>query len=116
MDCRSLNMDAPTLDKFMLTRARLWLDKGQKFGFEGHGYMRVNLRCPRSTVEEAIRRLTTALTAVDTTTQSPPAHPPTPQSDPDGSRRGLTDTHVANPGNGDTRPDSARSSNSSPTS
>ncbi len=28
---------------------------------EGHGYMRVNLGCPRSTVDEAIRRLTAAI-------------------------------------------------------
>lgn len=61
MDCRGLGMDAESLDKFMLTKARLWLDKGQKFGLEGHGYMRVNLGCPRSTVDEAIRRLTTAI-------------------------------------------------------
>jgi len=61
MDCRALGMDAEALDRFMLTRARLWLDKGQKFGAEGHGYMRINLGCPRSTVEEAVRRLTTAL-------------------------------------------------------
>ena len=57
MDCRALGMDATALDKFMLTKARLWLDKGQKFGMEGHGYMRVNLGCPRATVDEAIRRL-----------------------------------------------------------
>ncbi|MFF8842044.1 MalY/PatB family protein [Streptomyces sp. NPDC015127] len=61
MDCRALGMDAESLDKFMLTRARLWLDKGQKFGIEGHGYMRVNLGCPRSTVDEATRRLLTAV-------------------------------------------------------
>ena len=61
MDCRGLGMDAPALDKFMLTRAWLWLDKGQKFGIEGHGYMRVNLGCPRSTVDEAIGRLTAAV-------------------------------------------------------
>jgi cystathionine beta-lyase len=61
MDCRGLGMDAEALDRFMLTRARLWLDKGQKFGIEGRGYMRVNLGCPRSTVDEAIRRLTDAV-------------------------------------------------------
>lgn len=64
MDCRGLGMDAESLSKFMLTTARLWLDKGQKFGTEGHGYMRVNLGCPRSTVNEAIRRLTTALASL----------------------------------------------------
>ncbi|MDA5146077.1 pyridoxal phosphate-dependent aminotransferase [Streptomyces sp. AD681] len=61
MDCRDLGMDAASLDKFMLTKARLWLDKGQKFGIEGHGYMRVNLGCPRSTVDEAVDRLLTAI-------------------------------------------------------
>jgi cystathionine beta-lyase len=64
MDCRGLGMDAETLNAFMLTRARLWLDRGQKFGPQGHGYMRVNLGCPRVTVEEAITRLTTALADV----------------------------------------------------
>lgn len=61
MDCRGLGMDVESLDTFMLTKARLWLDKGQKFGTEGHGYMRVNLGCPRSTVDEAVRRLITAV-------------------------------------------------------
>ena len=61
MDCRGLEMDAAALDKFMLTKARLWLDRGQKFGIEGHGYMRVNLGCPRSTVDEAVSRLKAAV-------------------------------------------------------
>jgi cystathionine beta-lyase len=61
MDCRGLGLDAAALDKYMLTRARLWLDKGSKFGAEGHGYMRANLGCPRSTLDEAIRRLIGAL-------------------------------------------------------
>jgi cystathionine beta-lyase len=65
MDCRGLGMDAAALDRFMLLRARLWLDKGQKFGVDGHGYMRVNLGCPRSTVDEAIHRLTTAITDLE---------------------------------------------------
>lgn len=61
MDCRSLGMDAEALNHFMLTKARLWLDKGQKFGIEGHCYMRVNLGCPRATVDEAIGRLKSAI-------------------------------------------------------
>ena len=64
MDCRGLGMDAEALDDFMLRRARLWLDKGQKFGQEGHGYMRVNLGCPRATVEEAVDRLVAAVAEV----------------------------------------------------
>ena len=63
MDCRALGLDAEALNRFMLTGARLWLDKGQKFGAEGHGFMRVNLGCPRATVDEAIGRLRAATTA-----------------------------------------------------
>lgn len=63
IDCRALGMDADALNQFMLTKARLWLDKGQKFGIEGHGYMRINLGCPRGTVKEAIARLQQALHA-----------------------------------------------------
>ncbi|MFE1955271.1 MalY/PatB family protein [Streptomyces sp. NPDC059524] len=61
MDCRGLGMNAAELERFMLLTARLWCDPGQKFGSEGLGYLRVNLGCPRSTVDEAISRLTTAV-------------------------------------------------------
>jgi cystathionine beta-lyase len=61
MDCRGLGLSVEELDDFMLTQARLWLDRGPKFGVEGNGYMRVNLGCPRSTVDEAISRLTAAV-------------------------------------------------------
>ncbi|WP_321945335.1 MalY/PatB family protein [Paraburkholderia sp. J10-1] len=64
MDCRGLGMDPDELNTFMLTEARLWLDKGPKFGAEGHGYMRANLGCPRSTVDEAVHRLAGALVAL----------------------------------------------------
>ncbi|MBA8838944.1 MalY/PatB family protein [Ochrobactrum sp. RH2CCR150] len=63
MDCRSLDMEADELNHFMLTEVGLWLDKGQKFGIEGRGFMRVNIGCPRATVDEAISRLLTARTA-----------------------------------------------------
>lgn len=61
MDCRGLGMDPPALDRFMLTRARLWFDRGPRFGAEGRGYLRVNLGCPRATVDEALSRLTAAI-------------------------------------------------------
>ncbi len=64
MDCGGLGMDPDALNSFMLTKARLWLDKGQKFGAEGHGYMRVNLGCPRATVDEAIGRLAAAVSGL----------------------------------------------------
>jgi cystathionine beta-lyase len=47
----------------MLTRVRVWLDHGSKFGVQGEGFMRVNLGCPRATVDEAITRITRAVTS-----------------------------------------------------
>lgn len=61
IDCRGLSLEAPDLERFFLTEARVWLEDGRKFGAEGFGYMRINLGCPRSTVEEAISRITDAV-------------------------------------------------------
>ena len=41
----------------MTQEARLGFNRGKDFGAEGSGFFRVNLACPRSTVEEAMRRL-----------------------------------------------------------
>ena len=41
----------------MTQEAGLGLNRGKDFGQEGSGFFRINLACPRSTVEEAMRRL-----------------------------------------------------------
>jgi cystathionine beta-lyase len=60
MDCRGLGMSSPDLEKFLLTKARVWFDRGSKFGRQGDGFMRVNLGCPRSRVDEAVERMKAA--------------------------------------------------------
>lgn len=57
VDFRQLGMPTSELHDFLLRRARLWLDPGSKFGVEGEGFMRINLACPRSVVDEALARL-----------------------------------------------------------
>ena len=57
LDCGSLGLGASELHHHLLTKARLWFDNGEKYGVEGHGYMRANLGCPRKTVELALQRL-----------------------------------------------------------
>lgn len=57
IDCRALGLPAEELENFMLTCARIWFDKGQKFGIEGHGFLRANLGCPRAVVDDALARL-----------------------------------------------------------
>ncbi|AFQ52187.1 MalY/PatB family protein [Burkholderia cepacia] len=61
VDFRGLGMATAELHDLLLRRARLWLDPGSKFGVEGEGFMRINLACPRSVVDEALLRLTSAL-------------------------------------------------------
>lgn len=61
MDCRALGMSPEELNRFMLLEAQVWLDRGDKFGLEGHGFMRANLGCSRSTVSEAVRRISLAV-------------------------------------------------------
>lgn len=60
LDFRELGMTSPELHDFLLRRARLWLDPGQKFGPAGQGFARINLACPRSTVDEALARVKAA--------------------------------------------------------
>ncbi|MHA6884575.1 MalY/PatB family protein [Ralstonia pseudosolanacearum] len=62
IDCRALGMTPEQLEDFMLVEGRVWLDKGPKFGVEGHGFMRANLGCPRQTVDLAVERISKALT------------------------------------------------------
>lgn len=61
LDFRRLGLEAKELEKFIIEQARLGLNTGASFGKEGEGYMRINLACTRSTVEEAMARLDAAM-------------------------------------------------------
>ena len=65
LDCRALGMEAEELEKFMKTKAQLFLDEGYIFGESGRGYERVNLACPRRVLEKALLRLETAVKALE---------------------------------------------------
>ena len=41
----------------MTQEANLGFNRGKDFGEAGNGFFRINLACPRTTVEEAMRRL-----------------------------------------------------------
>lgn len=63
LDCRELGLKDPELDHFFTDEAEVGLDKGFWFGKEGSGFMRMNVACPRATVEEAVRRMQRAYDA-----------------------------------------------------
>ena len=44
-----------------MKKAGLWLDSGAMFGKEGEGFERMNLACPRKTLEAALQRLENAI-------------------------------------------------------
>ena len=57
LDCRGLGMDDKALARFFIEKAKLGLNAGVGFGEGGSGFMRLNVGCPRSTLEEAMARL-----------------------------------------------------------
>ena len=61
LDMRALGLSGEELEKFIVEKAGLWLDGGTMFGPEGTGFQRMNIACPRSVLEEALRRLCSAV-------------------------------------------------------
>lgn len=56
MDCRCLGMSSDVLEEALKEQAHLWLNSGAMYGRAGEGYMRWNIACPRTRLEEALRR------------------------------------------------------------
>ena len=61
LDCRKLNLSPSELDNLFLGKAGIWLHNGHTFGTGGDGFMRMNIACPRSVLEEAIERIKLAV-------------------------------------------------------
>lgn len=56
MDCSSLHQSSEELEQNLMKEARLWLNAGTMYGAEGEGFMRWNIACPRSVLEEGLKR------------------------------------------------------------
>jgi len=61
LDCRALGLPQKELNEFFLKKARVYFDEGPIFGEELEGFERMNLACPRCTVEEALGRIEKAV-------------------------------------------------------
>ncbi|MCM1355352.1 MAG: pyridoxal phosphate-dependent aminotransferase [Staphylococcus sp.] len=55
VDISALDIKADDLAKRLLDDARVWVNSGMMYGSEG--YIRLNIACPRSTLEEALERI-----------------------------------------------------------
>jgi cystathionine beta-lyase len=63
LDCRSMGMSGRELHRFFIDRAGVGMNEGSLFGPGGEGFMRMNLACPRATVEKALKQIESAINA-----------------------------------------------------
>jgi cystathionine beta-lyase len=56
IDCRELGLDITGLKNLMFHQAKVAFSEGSVFGNEGKGWLRINLACPRSIVEQALKQ------------------------------------------------------------
>ncbi len=61
LDCRELRLEGDALKDFFINKAKLGLNDGQQFGTGGEGFMRINVACPKATVEQAMEQLRAAV-------------------------------------------------------
>jgi cystathionine beta-lyase len=61
LDCRELGLTQKELVSLFQDKAGLLLNDGSMFGKEGVGFMRLNVGCPRSTLEKALKQLKKAI-------------------------------------------------------
>lgn len=57
LDFSAYGFSQEMLDRLIVQEAGLWLDTGTMFGKEGEGFQRINIACPRTTLETALERL-----------------------------------------------------------
>lgn len=64
LDCRGLGMSNEELRRFFIEKAKLGLNDGNSFGRSLNGFMRLNVACPRSVLEQAMKQLEAAVNAL----------------------------------------------------
>ncbi|MBR4902618.1 MAG: pyridoxal phosphate-dependent aminotransferase [Victivallales bacterium] len=56
-----LGLNVPELERFIIDRAKLWLDGGTVFGTSGAGFQRFNIAVPRAILQQALSQLENAV-------------------------------------------------------
>ncbi|MEH6356383.1 MAG: PatB family C-S lyase [Marinobacter sp.] len=63
LNCRALGLDDTGLKRLFVKHAGVGMNPGVSFGASGSGFMRLNIGCPRATLELVIERIQAALSA-----------------------------------------------------
>ena len=61
LECSALGLQNDELNNFFLEKAKVKMNAGYRFGIQCGNYMRLNIGCPRSQLEEALLRIKNAI-------------------------------------------------------
>lgn len=61
LDFKDLGLSDQELEHLIIRKAGLWLDGGTMFGAGGSGFQRINIACPRSVLQQAMKQLEKAI-------------------------------------------------------
>lgn len=61
IDCGKLGLDSAEIDEMLKTKGHIYINHGAIYGAPGAHFIRINLACPRSLLEEGIRRIAKTL-------------------------------------------------------
>ena len=61
IDTSVLNIKSEKLTELMIEKGNVWLNEGTVYGEAGEGFMRLNIACPRVTLQEGLNRLKKAI-------------------------------------------------------
>ena len=64
LDLRGLGLSSEARRELIVDKAKLWLDSGEVFGKLGSGFERINMACPRVTLEKALTSLRDAVKSI----------------------------------------------------
>lgn len=69
LDCRALGMSGAELHRVLQREGKVALNEGSTFGSNGAGFMRINIACPRATLEDGLKRIVSAFENTSTRTK-----------------------------------------------
>jgi cystathionine beta-lyase len=64
LDFREFELPDMEVKDILLSKAKVWLDFGPQFGNGGEGFQRMNIACPRTTLEDGLSRIAKAFGSI----------------------------------------------------
>lgn len=61
IDTSVLNIKSEQLTELLIEKGNVWLNEGTVYGKAGEGFMRLNIACPRATLQEGLNRMKKAI-------------------------------------------------------